>query len=99
MDRVCPGRFIGLDFVWIVTVSLLATYNITKATDENGKVIEPEIEYTSILTRYAYALAFGATCRNSGWLSLAAVIPNHSNAVYSLDQKKRRYLLNRHDTS
>lgn len=50
--RVCPGRFIGLDFVWIVTVSLLATYNITKATDENGKVIEPEIEYTSILTSH-----------------------------------------------
>ncbi|KAF9452681.1 cytochrome P450 [Macrolepiota fuliginosa MF-IS2] len=47
--RTCPGRFIGLDFVWVVVASMLATYNISKAVDENGQLIEPEVEYTSIL--------------------------------------------------
>ena len=32
----CPPKFIGMDIIWIVVVSLLATYNITKAIDENG---------------------------------------------------------------
>jgi len=43
--RACPGRFIGLDFVWIVVASVLATYNISKAVDENGQSIEPGVEY------------------------------------------------------
>jgi len=36
LHSACPGRFIGMDIIWIVVVSLLATYNITKAIDENG---------------------------------------------------------------
>jgi hypothetical protein len=32
--------------VWIAVASVLATLNITKATDSDGTVIEPSGEYT-----------------------------------------------------
>ncbi|KAJ3570255.1 hypothetical protein NP233_g4534 [Leucocoprinus birnbaumii] len=73
--RACPGRFIGLDFVWIVVASLLATYNITKAVDENGNVIEPKVEYTSILISHPKAFK----CRIS---------PRSENARMLIEQTK-----------
>ena len=36
LRSACPGKFIGMDVIWILVVSPLATYNITKAIDENG---------------------------------------------------------------
>ena len=39
--------------VWITVASLLATFDIEKATDENGNVIEPNHEYTSGLVTCA----------------------------------------------
>jgi hypothetical protein len=35
--------------IWIALASLLATFDIKKATDENGNVIEPTYEYISAL--------------------------------------------------
>lgn len=34
--------------------SILATYNITKAVDANGVVVEPVVEFTDGLVRYVY---------------------------------------------
>jgi len=39
--RVCPGKHIALSTVWISVASILAAFDITKAVDEHGKVIEP----------------------------------------------------------
>ncbi|KAG6908819.1 hypothetical protein DXG01_003172 [Tephrocybe rancida] len=47
--RVCPGRYMAFSAVWIAVASLVATYDITKARDANGAVIEPSQEYTSSL--------------------------------------------------
>lgn len=33
--------------LWITVASILATFDITKATDEHGKEIEPSYEYDS----------------------------------------------------
>jgi len=33
LHSACPGKFIGMNVIWILVVSLLATYNITKAID------------------------------------------------------------------
>jgi hypothetical protein len=43
---ICPGRHFGLDAAWIAIASILASFNISKAIDENGHVVEPAIEYT-----------------------------------------------------
>ncbi|KAJ7873152.1 cytochrome P450 [Mycena leptocephala] len=47
--RVCPGRHMATSSVWITIASILATFDITKAVGEDGKVIEPDHEYFSAL--------------------------------------------------
>ncbi|KAF9560813.1 putative CyP450 monooxygenase [Agrocybe pediades] len=44
--RICPGRYLASNSSWIAIVSILATYNISKAKDELGNTIEPLIEFT-----------------------------------------------------
>ncbi|KAJ7431570.1 cytochrome P450 [Mycena galericulata] len=45
--RLCPGRHMAFSSIWITVVSLLATFDITKAVDEKGNVVEPSYEYLS----------------------------------------------------
>lgn len=45
--RICPGRYMARDAVWIAMVSILASFEITKAVDDEGKEIEPKDEFTS----------------------------------------------------
>jgi hypothetical protein len=54
--RICPGRYMVLDSVWITVVSILAMFNIEKAVDEDGKVIEPSGEYSSAAIRFVIQL-------------------------------------------
>ncbi|KAL0949356.1 hypothetical protein HGRIS_009425 [Hohenbuehelia grisea] len=43
--RICPGRFMGLNGLWIVIATILATANVTRAVDEEGNEIEFEVEF------------------------------------------------------
>ncbi|RDB21839.1 hypothetical protein Hypma_010803 [Hypsizygus marmoreus] len=43
--RICPGRYMAHDTVWIAIASIAATFDITKATDDSGNIIEPTYEY------------------------------------------------------
>jgi hypothetical protein len=43
----------ALSSLWITVVSILATFDITKAVDEKGNVVEPSYEYLSGVTRTA----------------------------------------------
>ena len=45
-----------MNSAWIAVVSMLATYNISKATDDNGDIIEVKAEFTDGLVRYGDAL-------------------------------------------
>ena len=45
--RICPGRHLALENVWINVACLLATMKIEKPKDEHGNVIEPSGEYTT----------------------------------------------------
>ncbi|KAF8191999.1 cytochrome P450 [Mycena galopus ATCC 62051] len=47
--RICPGRDMARSSIWITVVSILATFNIDKAVDEAGHVIEPTFEYLTAL--------------------------------------------------
>ncbi|KAJ7076205.1 hypothetical protein B0H15DRAFT_893540, partial [Mycena belliarum] len=44
-NRACPGRHLAVSSVWTTAVAILATFNINKAVDETGRVIEPTGEY------------------------------------------------------
>ncbi|RDB17474.1 hypothetical protein Hypma_001603 [Hypsizygus marmoreus] len=43
--RICPGRYMAYDAVWIAIASLVAAFDITKGVDEDGNIIEPTYEY------------------------------------------------------
>lgn len=45
--RICPGRYMAFSAVWIALASLLYCFDIKKAVDENGDIIEPTHEYLS----------------------------------------------------
>lgn len=44
--RICPGRFLADESLFLTISRLLAVFDITKAVDENGKEIDPEIDIT-----------------------------------------------------
>lgn len=50
--RICPGRHVAYDSIWLVVSSLLAAFDISKAMGEDGHVIEPSGEYTTGLVTY-----------------------------------------------
>ncbi|KAF8560444.1 cytochrome P450 [Imleria badia] len=45
--RLCPGRWLAMDSVWIAVASILTVYTIEKALSEDGVEISPSIDYTS----------------------------------------------------
>ncbi|KAL0578653.1 hypothetical protein V5O48_003353 [Marasmius crinis-equi] len=47
--RICPGRHMSWHSIWICVASMLASFDISKAVDENGNTIEPTYEYVSSL--------------------------------------------------
>jgi hypothetical protein len=69
--------------LWITIASLLATFDITKAVGEDGKVIEPNHDYFSALVMYALFLEIS---KYTYWLTPAC--RSHSSAQSGLDPKK-----------
>ncbi|KAJ7164332.1 cytochrome P450 [Mycena filopes] len=45
--RLCPGRHMATASLWSCIASILATFDITKALDEQGHEIEPSYEFES----------------------------------------------------
>ncbi|KAF8209020.1 cytochrome P450 [Mycena galopus ATCC 62051] len=56
--RICPGRHMAHDSVWLNIVSILATFDITKAIGD-GRIIAPTYEYFTALV--SMALPFKCT--------------------------------------
>ncbi|KAK0236042.1 cytochrome P450 [Armillaria nabsnona] len=44
--RICPGRHLALNTVWIAIASMAATLSFSKAVDSEGRVVEPSDTYT-----------------------------------------------------
>ncbi|KZT04887.1 cytochrome P450 [Laetiporus sulphureus 93-53] len=58
--RVCPGRHVAIASIWITVASILARYEITRATDSNGKPVEVSGEWYTGSTLFNRPLPF--TC-------------------------------------
>ncbi|KIK60303.1 hypothetical protein GYMLUDRAFT_43600 [Collybiopsis luxurians FD-317 M1] len=43
--RMCPGRKVAHSALWITVASLLACFDISKVTNENGTEVDPDTEY------------------------------------------------------
>ncbi|KAF8799105.1 cytochrome P450 [Phlegmacium glaucopus] len=44
--RICPGSHIAFSTLWLTAASVLATFQLSKPVDKDGRVIEPSREYT-----------------------------------------------------
>lgn len=49
--RICPGRHLAVDSVWITVASVLSVFEVTAPLDELGNPIRPNEEYTTGLLR------------------------------------------------
>ncbi|KDR69223.1 hypothetical protein GALMADRAFT_925136 [Galerina marginata CBS 339.88] len=45
--RVCPGSDLALSFLWLMVATILATFEVSKAVDDEGRPIEPSVQYQS----------------------------------------------------
>ncbi|KAF8799114.1 cytochrome P450 [Phlegmacium glaucopus] len=44
--RICPGNHIAFSTLWLTAASVLATFQLSKPVDKDGRVIEPSRQYT-----------------------------------------------------
>lgn len=45
--RICVGRFLADNSVWLMVATMLATLSFQKATDSGGNLIEPTVAFTN----------------------------------------------------
>lgn len=43
--RICPGRYVADNALFVTIAQTLAVFNIDKFVDENGHVVEPEVRF------------------------------------------------------
>jgi len=42
---MCPGSHIAISLLGLTVAGMLSTFNISKAVDQDGSLIETEVEY------------------------------------------------------
>ncbi|KAJ6630953.1 cytochrome P450 [Mycena sp. CBHHK59/15] len=68
--RVCPGQNLAESSIWIQMVMSLLTVTISKAVDFSGKVIEPEVGFTTAIVSHVKPFQYQITTRSSACISL-----------------------------
>ena len=51
--RICPGRHFAAESAWYGIVCILSTFNLRKTKDDYGRDIEPRVEFSTGLLRFA----------------------------------------------
>ncbi|KAI0790553.1 cytochrome P450 [Abortiporus biennis] len=49
--RICPGRYLAKESVWLSVVTMLSTFHIKPKHDAHGKPIIPAEDYSSVMVR------------------------------------------------
>ncbi|PBK75888.1 cytochrome P450 [Armillaria solidipes] len=44
--RICPGRYLAMNTIWIAIASMASTLSFSKAVDSEGRVVEPSDTFT-----------------------------------------------------
>ncbi|KAF9490983.1 cytochrome P450 [Pleurotus eryngii] len=68
--RICPGRYFAMDSLWISIASILATFDIEKAKDEQGQDIEPDIQWIPGFSRQLRRFKCSITARSAEAIKL-----------------------------
>ncbi|KAI9567804.1 cytochrome P450 [Boletus coccyginus] len=61
--RRCPGAHLVESSAWLLMVSMIATLDITKAVDDYGVQVEPEVVYDNSVFRYVCVYGWGVKTR------------------------------------
>ncbi|KAM0559990.1 hypothetical protein ACHAPJ_003945 [Fusarium lateritium] len=68
--RICPGRYLAEDSVFLTIARLLAVFNMTKAVDENGKEVDVVVDGTPGLISHPVDYAYSITPRSDKHVEL-----------------------------
>lgn len=60
--RICPGRWLAYDLLWLTMASVIAVFDVEKAKDEHGVPITPNGEYAHGFTKYVRMAPDSFTC-------------------------------------
>ncbi|KAK0500321.1 cytochrome P450 [Armillaria luteobubalina] len=63
--RICPGRHLALNTVWITIASMAATLSFSKAVDSEGCVIEPSYTYTDGFVSFPEPFKYAIKARSA----------------------------------
>ncbi|KAF7977292.1 hypothetical protein HWV62_4259 [Athelia sp. TMB] len=74
--RVCPGRALAEQSAWLAAACILSLFDITKAIDHNGEIIEPSGRYIAGLTRAPEPFECQIQPRHSAGAALIKAIEN-----------------------
>ncbi|EPT03915.1 hypothetical protein FOMPIDRAFT_1028250 [Fomitopsis schrenkii] len=47
--RICPGRWLAMDNIWVAVATVTAVFDISKKLDKDGRPIEPSVEFSSTM--------------------------------------------------
>ncbi|KAH7915601.1 CyP450 monooxygenase [Hygrophoropsis aurantiaca] len=75
--RICVGRHLADAAVWLAIVNILAVFDLGKAKDEHGRVLEPAAEWTPGVIIHPKPYPFSITPRST---HLAELAQNTSNS-------------------
>ncbi|TFK97141.1 cytochrome P450 [Pterulicium gracile] len=67
--RICPGRHLAMNSIWITIARVLATFDIAKALDKEGDEIEPQARFTVGITSHPVPFGCRITPRNGDVLA------------------------------
>ncbi|KAJ7700782.1 hypothetical protein B0H17DRAFT_1128640 [Mycena rosella] len=67
---ICAGQHLAETSLWIQMVLPLATVTISKAVDEDGKTIEPKVEFTTAIVSHVEPFQYQITLRSLRNLAL-----------------------------
>ncbi|KAJ7092962.1 cytochrome P450 [Mycena belliarum] len=68
--RVCPGQHLAESSMWIQMVLSLMTMTISKAVDNAGRTIEPEVGFTTAIVSHVKPFAYQIAPRSSASITL-----------------------------
>lgn len=79
--RVCPGLVIAQTHIFVTMASMLATFNITKARDSTGAVIEPREDAKSGVINFPKPFVVSITPRSDAAVTLIRRSVEHSKTL------------------
>ena len=72
--RICPGRHLADDNLYLTISRLLATFNVAKALDEEGRPLEIEIEVTAGLISHPKPFPYSIKPRSARHAELIRLV-------------------------